>query len=514
MEKIHLDIHENILESLRKIKAAKDASIELHIPEGAVLFENSLNLKLLLKEAQTLNKELIFKTSDTAGKNIISNVMGDDEEVDSDFVSREVSVDSILTDNKKKISRKITLPSFKGISLPSISLKNKLPIALGLIVAFGIFSFGIYQYLWRVPKATIAVIVTSQPLIKSVEISVKPDVSSSVELKQLKGYTVQASTTETSSLVPTGSKIVGKKASGKIKIVNRTTEDKEFKEGENLFSTDNEDLFYLLNDDVKVPKASLEDPMDISSPLIPGTAEVDVTAEDIGKDYNLSKGEDLEFDDFDSSEYLAQVVSDIKGGESKTVKTVAKADMDKLSADMLKVSEEKGNEVISKNIPSDQILINGSVLVSLVKDEFSAKLNDETEELKLIQTVSYQGLSYKKTDLDAILKDMLKGFVPEGFQLLDSDMENNVEILGNSDATVLNLTQADLQVTIKAFVIPTLDEKELKEKLVGVSLSDAEKILGKVKNIKTYEIKIDPNVPIIRKIPSNIENIFVSIKKD
>ena len=110
--------------------------------------------------------------------------------------------------------------------------------------------------------------------------------------------------------------------------------------------------------------------------------------------------------------------------------------------------------------------------------------------------------------------DLLEGFIPSGFELSDEEKDTNVEILGNTDATVLNLSQADLQVTIKAFVIPEIDEKQLLEDLVGVSISEAEKILGKVRNVDNYEIKLDPNIPFLRRIPGNVDNITLKVKRN
>ena len=150
----------------------------------------------------------------------------------------------------------------------------------------------------------------------------------------------------------------------------------------------------------------------------------------------------------------------------------------------------------------------------MVKEEFNAKLDDEVEELELTQTVSFQGLAYNKQDLNAILDDLLKGFVPQGFELSTEERETNVEILGNTDANVLSVSQADLQVTIKAYVIPEVNEDELKQKLLGVSFSNAEQILGSVRNIKTYEIKMTPNIPFLSRLPKNVENISLTVERE
>lgn len=521
MEKIVLEIHEDVVAVLRRIKSTKNGAVELIIPEGSVLFENVLNLKLLKKEAEGLNKPITFNTMDDAGLNLIESMENGGAEVSSDFVSREVSLDSVADSGNvvKKTRGKISvkIPSFvflENIRFPKIALKKGVPLIVVGLVSLGLIGYGVYQAWWRVPKAEIDLVVNSQPLIKSVEIKVKPGAENNVEERILGGTIVESILTDTKTAPPTGEKIIGERAKGKVILINRTTSEKEFDDGEELFYSDDDDLVYTLNDDVTVPGATLQVPLDPRSPLIPGTAEADVTAVDIGDDYNLDSGKAMEFDDFNSSDFVAEVSEDIDGGESKIVSVVAQTDLDNLSSELLTQIRSQGDSTVTQVLIDGQVLINGSVVGALVTEEYNAELDEEVEEISLTQTVNFQGLAYREEDLDEILEDMLKGFVPSGFELSDEERETNVEILGNTDATILTLAQADLQVTIKAFVIPEIDEAKLKEDLVGVSLSEAERILGKIRNINNYEINLDPNIPFLRKLPGNIENITMKVKRE
>lgn len=105
-------------------------------------------------------------------------------------------------------------------------------------------------------------------------------------------------------------------------------------------------------------------------------------------------------------------------------------------------------------------------------------------------------------------------FIPEGFTLSSQDKDINVEILGNTESTLLNSAEADLQVTIKTFVVTDVEKDEIRERLVGKAIGEAEKMLGGIKNIKTYELEMSPNIPFLQKLPQNPENIKVEIEKE
>ncbi len=533
MEKINVEIHEDVVSIVEKIKNAGSSQVELTFPEGAVLFENGLNLKLIKKESERVGKTVNFVTEDENGLYLIDMIegvrsTGSSPDIADDFVPREVSIDEILGPNSKdkklnlpKNLTKIKFPKFgfslfqlPKISLPEFNFKsNIMGIGILILVLLGL-GFGGYQFFWRVPKAEVKIIVSSQPLIKSVEIEVSTNAKNDAENRTLKGEVISITVKEEVSVETTGEKIVGEKAKGRIKIVNRTTEDKEFEKGEELYSKDDDDLFYILDDDVVVPAAALEDPLDINSAIIPGSGEADVIAKEIGKDYNIDSGETLKFDDYSSSNYISEVIEDIDGGSSATLSIVAQSDLDKLVENIVQEIGTKGKDQLANSATGSQKYIAGSESESLSEETYSDSVGAEAEEVTLSRTYFYQGLTYLEQDLDDLLDDLLKGFVPDGFELSEDDREINVEVLGNTDATTLATTQADLQVTLKSFVIPKVDKAKVKEELTGVKLSEAEKILGGIRNVKTYELNLNPNIPLLSRMPSNAENISIDLEKD
>ena len=116
--------------------------------------------------------------------------------------------------------------------------------------------------------------------------------------------------------------------------------------------------------------------------------------------------------------------------------------------------------------------------------------------------------------MNKLLGSLLKDFVPDGYELSGEEKQLSVEILGNSDSTILSSDEADVQVTVKTFVRVKINEDAIKKSLVGKKLNEAEKIIGGIKNIKNYEITISPNIPFLTRIPSNISNIQIEVKRE
>ena len=68
-----------------------------------------------------------------------------------------------------------------------------------------------------------------------------------------------------------------------------------------------------------------------------------------------------------------------------------------------------------------------------------------------------------------------------------------------------------MQVTLKTHVIPNINETKLKQALLGKNTSDAQRILGGLRNIKTYQLNISPAVPFIQSVPDDLKRVVIEI---
>ena len=507
MTKIELEIHDDVISTLNKLRNINDSGVELEIPDGSVLFENILNLKLIETRAQKFGLTVHFSTTDEVGNNLISQL---DEK---GGIAQYAEVPAQETPATAPLSKgalpklHLTIPApIKGFKFrPGFNVKY---VPAGLFVALIIVL--IYYLGNKIPKASAKIVIDSQPLTRSITIRVKKDAPSDPDQKILRGTNVQVTTDDSMEAATTGEKIVGKKAKGTVTIYNKTDADKEFKKGTVVIYDEN--TRYVLNDTVTAPKR-VEQPPDPSDPTKQvfdlGEVDADVTAEDVGDKYNIDSGKDLNIKGYKSSEFTAKTKTSIGGGSSKKVKIVSADDQTNLAKALLTQSTDKATKALEDKIGGTQKLISGSVMTTVVKQTYTPELGAESDKLTLNNTVSAEGLVYLTSDLNTVLDKLVEGLVPEGFTLSDKDREVKVEVLGNSTSSILTSTEADIQVTLKAFVVPNINADQIKKELMGKTPKEAERILGSIRNIKTYEFKLSPSIPFFQRVPKDPRRISI-----
>jgi hypothetical protein len=370
----------------------------------------------------------------------------------------------------------------------------------------GLAGGAVYAYSYSTPKAEVKVIIESQPLTRSLSIRVEKDSETSAEGKVLRGFGAEASTTETGSLQTTGEKLVGTKATGKVRIFNKTDADKTFEAGTKFYYGN---LVFVLDQQVIVP--AREDSMEIPPVITIGEATADVTAEDIGDEYNIDEGRALEIEGYRTTEFVASSENRFSGGESKTVRVVAEADRTNLSAKTLEANIAKGRTALGGQLAQSQKLINGSTKSLLVTEEFNAAVEDETDTLEITQSITTTGLVYDQRELEEVIDELIKEFIPDGFVASAHDKEINVEVLGNSDSSVLSSEEADIQVTIRTFVAPEVDEEKIINDLVGKNITEAQRIISGIRNLEGYELNVTPKLLSFNRMPKKVENINLEV---
>ncbi len=506
MIKIEIEIHDDVLNIINKLKNINDKGIELVIPEGSVLFENVINLKLLKTWAEKEEISLNFMTEDDNGLNLIEG-LSENQATEEDIAELEEQVPA----------KTFKAPKFK---MPRFSFGAKKFVFLGILTALLIIAvFFSYKYIGQKPQANVKVVVNSQPLTRSLEVKVINGAETSPSEKILKGYTVGASVDDEAEEKTTGEKIVGEKAKGVAIIFNNTDEDKKFKKGTDLTYKDDKGKEYIfeLTEDVTVPAREEQDP-DPENPLLitylKGQEEADVEAKDFGEKYNIDESSKLSVEDQKSTEFTAEAKKDFTGGLEDEVAIVTQVDIDALKKKLSDNSEEKVLRALEAAIPKENKLITGSQTVQITKEELSATLNAEAERVTLKQTFQANALTYKPAELDALIDKIVKDYVPEGFVLSTKERIVNVEVLGNTDSAVVSTNEADLQVTLKTFVIPEISEESVKESLMGLTVPEAQKIIGSIRNIKTYEFNLSPRIPFFDYVPKDRSRINITIERE
>jgi len=508
MVKIEIQQTDNVLEVINKIKSSIDQNIELNIPEESVIFENILNLKLIQQQTEKMGKSVDFITDDELGNVLIESLSGKDIEYVPEQFSEEM-------EEKVEFKERFKLPSIK---LPSSQffdpIKAKKSIFLFFLIPLALVGAFIY-YGMTAPRAKASITVGSQPFTRSITIKVKSEEATNVENMLLRGTSLSANVEESMEKETTGIKIIGKKATGKVKIYNRTTSDIELEKGDKLtYKGKSTDLHYFIKEDIEIPASEPEDPLIPESKMIPGEKTVEIEAENIGDAHNIEEGKTLEIADYDKDDLVAKSDEDISGGKSEEVKIVTEEDRTNLSKELASISLRKAEENIKNKLGGNQKLIEGSVETKIVTESFSADIDEEKEKISLTQSVSAKALVYTENDLNSFIDNYFKNVIPANHYMPEKDREIKVEVLGKSTNSVLTSEEADIQVTLRSIVIPDIKEDQVREDLKGKTNEEARSVIEGLKNVEYYEFSIAPVVPFFSKVPKDVDKIEVKIIKE
>jgi len=517
-----VDKRKDVYTILDELAVLDATEIQVFLPSGSLILENRLNLEFLEESLEKLGKSISFFTDDSTGIELLASMTGGTS-------AEYESVGSSVEEGEHRDSGKLgkigesifsgfvfKLSSFEFPKLPIPKLRvGFLPIFVGLILLGGI-AFGATRFL-NSQKAYVKLIVKQESLARSITVLVDADLpkETDVELKAFKGKQVTKTFTEEITQEATGEKLEGESASGEVLIYNRTESDVKLKKGAVLkFDSDGTDLEFRLTDDVTIPAVSYKNPEDPASVMIPGEKSADVTASDIGPDYNIKKNETLEVLGYKKTELAAKSSSDFKGGSSKTIKVVSSEDIEAAISKARTGLDTKVASGLVDSVGSGYKYIDGSASTSYEDLVIDKKAGDEAVSFKVAQSAYVTGLSYSEKVLEKLILALLQEFVPESFEPSGDNIEISASSLGNSDETTVTSTKADLQVTAKTTVVPSIDIEDLKGKLAGKGITEVSRILGGIRTLSTYEFRLEPNLPFSQKVPEDLDRILVEIVEE
>jgi hypothetical protein len=402
---------------------------------------------------------------------------------------------------------------FTGILASLSSLKNSLPLGnirppgriplagknmiilpAVLLVLIALILLYIFQL-----RATVTIAVSPKIIEEKEPISFSAtsptDLNNNVIAAKLVTVTQQGETTLNAS----GKKEVGTKAKGKVTIFNSGETSKQLSSGTTITSTNN--LEFTLDKDVSIASAS----GDIFSGTKPGTAQVDVTAKNIGTEYNLPSN--TKFSIGGSSSIAARNDSAFSGGTKKTVTVVSKKDHERLTADLPKTLEDKAvDEAKKKAVNGDQLLAS-IINTTMAKPNFDKKIDDEAKEVTLKAAVDFDFLSYQDDELKQFANSLIKDSYSDDLTIADNGLTTLIDnIKVESDKEVNG------ELTIKARLLPKIDTEKVQQELAGKSFSEAQSYLDRLPQVQASEINLTPPLPFLGFLPRMSQNISIVVE--
>lgn len=362
-----------------------------------------------------------------------------------------------------------------------------------LVLLFG----GGFAFWWFYPKAAVTIYISPKSLDQNVALIVdSKGGSTDVSKSLLAGEIIQTEVNGEKSQPTSGTKLVGDKAKGTVKIQNGTANVINLVAGTALASTNN--LKFTLGSSASVSAAL--------SPSAPGEATVDVSASDIGAEYNLANGEIFKIGNYPKSEVDAIATLDFSGGSSRQISAVSADDQKTLENDLTNELTDQAKGDLGTKVPADKYLIESSISGTATSKNFSAKVGDEATNLKLDMSIAVTGIVVQKADLFDVAKNTLQTRVPSGYVLRN----DQVSIQFNLKDSKNGIYNFDLSLI--ANLLPEINTDEISGKIRGRKSSIAESYFATIPGFGHAEINYNSRiVNAFGTLPNVAKNISIEV---
>ncbi len=382
----------------------------------------------------------------------------------------------------------ITLPSkkrtpkIKHEATPEEVSSSHLKLYAIIIAVLVVIIGGIIAYIMTI-SATVTLFVTPKVITDSQPITFSTDGTTNASQNTIAAQTISVDEKGTLSQATTGTKSVGNPAKGQITIFNLNPTPASLSANTTIVSENGKK--FTLDSDVNIPSADQYSGTG-------GKATVNVTATDIGPDYNLPSG--TKFSIGNSSNIGAKNDNPFSGGTKQDINVVATADITKIQQDLIKNLEDKAKTDLQGKVDGSTIVPSFFTSETISNTNYSNKAGDQAKNITLSATVTYETLAIKKSDIDAYTKEHLKNQLQTNGTLTANGLTADVtDIKQNKDTTSATLH-------MKAVLLPNVTTTDLAQKIAGKSFAQAKNLLNGINSVADVTIRLIPNLPLLPQV--------------
>lgn len=543
---IYIDIDDEITAIIDKVRGSKSKIVALVLPKRASVLQSIVNMKLLKKAAQNANKSLVLITSEAnllplagvAGVHVAKNLQSkpeippkpglreheeelsadvpetSDEAVDASKSVGELATkssttpppeDTIEVDNssadkpvaKKSKAEKTKAKKDKKNKVPNFErFRKRLFIGIGVFILLLVLWF---LAVFKMPKATIIVKTDTSTEAAQVTFVASPSASAvNEEGTVIPAKLATAAKSETQTAPATGTKDVGTKATGSVKMsIPCSAVDGAPPTVPAGTGVSSNNLTFITQSTVT-----------LSTPQFTGgckfVGSTDVVAQANGDQYNVGS-RSYTVNGFSS---VSATGSDMSGGSSKVIKVVTQADVDAAQAKMTN-NDETAKQQLKKSLEDDGYLaLPDTFTVKDPTNTVTPGVDQEGNEVTVSDKGTYTMIGVKQDDLNTVVEKSVAGTIDTNKQQVqDNGLANAtfrvVKVEGNGDTSIT--------VSTEVAVGPKFDEAQLKSEIAGKKKGDTENVIKAIPGVQDVQVKYSPFW--VSKTPKNQDKITFIFEK-
>ncbi len=431
-----------------------------------VVIEASTVGKALLN---LLEKQLCEQPKDVLKKEEASQPM----EVMGFTVGSEPSEESIFEEETPKKSSPFAFPK---ITLPTLPFTKAIPLIIAPFLIVGI-CVGLLYFLH---KANITITIPDEKRSSEITIlaSKKPTKPEQVELQS---FTTSFSANEKKDT--TGKRDIGEKSSGEVTLYSYEEKEKQLAKGTKLQF---DSLAFDTDDAVTIPASQFAADGITKNP---GKVKVKARASVLGTESNIDKNKRFSVAGSSSSIVFGINETAFTGGTRKTVRTIAKSDMDTLKSFAL--DKAKTDALNKQKTETTYIVFPELAIAQAIKEKYTGEVGEEATNVVYTATGEVTLSRIPKKTINDFVEKKLVSEKPSGYA---------TESVTFSVKKQKKLENGDVQITIGGEIAfrKSLDTKEVSSSVIGKGSEEAKALIESKYGVSQVEFTISPQVPFIK----------------
>jgi len=564
---VYIEIDEEVTAIYDRVKRAKQKDIYLVVPRKAILFQSVVNLRILKSKLEKDKKKLHLITTDRIGIHLaeqadvpvyhnieVEEVKAPDQDTPKMRIEPiQARRNEVLKDLPKRVmEKKITIGELikeyrdskkkakKGGSTELAGVYNYVRPNrkfLAFILALSLGLFMVITYI-ALPGATVYVKPKFDNIEYTVNITLADKRKNQTLLSRSEPHVVASeeimTVTKQTKVFNTTSKIFdGVNAQGFITIYNVSDDEWPLKK-QTRFQTKS-GLVFRIKEGIFIPGKTVDD----DGIEIPGTYTAAVVADEfdiydhpIGEEGNIgsTKFTIPGLSEFNQKLLWGESSQPMEGGVTRYQRVVQEEDIEAAQKQIHDNLTLMAREDLSTHI-EDMNRLNHSNLVLLEDSRYlktdlqELRISDDLEgslreKFEVFAQIEAKGVAYDFDQMFAILKKEIKTRVHPDMQIQDDSIRpESISLESVSEDEVLG--QIKITATIKGIQEYVIDSSlqaglrfstKVKERIVGLTVEEAESYVGNLPEVDEVEIKLWPIW--LSRIPRISDNIEVKLMEN
>jgi len=526
-EILYLEPDEEITSVIDKVKQAKSKRLALVVPREATLLQSVVNLKLLLREAANSGKEIALVTADKIGRNLAAQIglvvydsikdrrpvfqppaptPGAEEVIEIDMAEEKKEEEprpkgiQIHHFQKEKSKATEAKPWTGPKVTASINWSKTRKIVWPMLAVVGLLLL-VVAFL-TLPKVSIKVQVKSENFARAQDVQVSAEEPTNLDNQIFAGNLIDLTQEKEEKFLATGKKNLGGKATGTLTLYNYWDSSAQGLEKGSKFSSSSKT--FVSKNSVTIPGTSIR-----GGNIVPGTATVEIEAENPGEEYNVKAGRFsiVGLPAAQQEKIYGQASKDLSGGFSKEVTVVSQEDFDQAKDKLSKVIEEALQQKLTEEAQRMEIL-EKAIQIEIIETKSSTDVEVEANEFTFKVRERLRVMVFERASFDEFVINSLEKQIPydKMITLGPNDSIMPAEIEPKYDQGQLNL-----KVEVTAKISSRVDTEKIKKDLVGKGKAAAEEYLDNLAGAAGFQIKFSPSF-WLKRIPNYTRSLKVELE--